>query len=507
MSKNIRNYTKDPQILLSEGDEMMSQEENSPPFGPMKFEPESHRDSALLSPTSFTRNPEEEEDDDEKNPIQKNFLSYSSLEVDETPRFVARQGGIKLREEKKKKIKGCFKEIKRFLAMYCEATPEACHLRERLALVLTVFICSKMVLEAKKLEKIVPQLFLASYCCLGYQIFEKVLLHRLTQMAEHSFDLANKVLLAFGVFIFHLQHNKLINERYMAIVPFLFLIEIVMYGKHCLTSQSREKDKKMIWRVFCLFQTAMIAAQLNNLIEIAAIAAKVDNFIDIEWKETLVFTWFYLGVISLYAPFAVLILTVVILASVLTCDMKSLRLLGSKSLGYIWNICWNLLNPVALIIMYGFFKKIESEESKDDDIFELGLILARKLSMYLMAFSALFFLILRKSKFNIFQDLGMTFQSPKNKDTLEKIEDQNKIAFFLMVPSTHLNRTSQGINKENICKINKDHSCQNKEQGNLCKICENNISNVILAGCGHGKIYKIENNVNNSERIIEIINK
>jgi len=482
----MNENSRDSQLLISEADVLINQEAD------FDSSSELNKKGSDLLPSNSNSLRKNLKEDYKKVPtqefeeIQKRHLpSSSSDEIILDPNLICEQE-TELKEAKKKKIHEFLKlNVKKFLAIYCEVTPLACLLRERWVFLLSVFICSKIALETKRTEKLAPQLFLASYCCLGLQMIENLLLYRKVansraQKVEALFDLADKALLAFVIFLLDLQHDKRINEWFMVLSPLLYLLEIQMYRKHCLIAQCQEDDKKVVWRVFCLFQTAMIAA-------------KVTKIINFKWKETLVFMWSYAGIHALYAPFAFLLLVVVSLTAIRDRDVRTLRLLRSRIPGYIWNICFNLLNAAGVVIVFGFSAKIDS---KEDDTFRSGLAFSKNLSSLLVIYLALLFPILKKSNFNLFQDLGVTFQSQvarvvsRKKYNLVNTENQSKRAFFLMISPTYFSQLTDVSQSqfEEMAQKNDIENPQTKEEENLCYICENHVSNAILAECGHGGV-------------------
>jgi len=498
---NENRDEKDTQLLISEPDAVVTQTEETKASFPDQtgVEAESHRFPASskqdinLPPSNPLGGAVEA--DDEEIPIQeesegtqvKELLLSSSDDVILSP-SLAPERDVEL--EKEKAIHKCLKStIKGFFASYCEVSTVACILRERWVLLLSVLICSKTALETKNTEILAPRLFLVSYCCLVYHMIENMLQYRFlrtttnirNEKVECLFDFADKALLTLFMLILNLHYYRLINEWLTVLPPLLFLMELVMYRKHCLISQS-QNDMKIVARIFYVLQSLVIAAKMTDIM-------------DSQWKGTLIFLWIYLSIHSLYALFAGLLLAAVCLTSILNLDGRALHFLKTRILGYIWLIGYHMVDVAGLIVLLGLFDKIDSNEN---DMLEFGLTTAENLSSFLVTFAALLFPVLKKANSNLFQDLGTTLQSQvaraasQKKYAIIKTEDQNKLAYFLRISSTYFSQLrdiSQSQFEEMMMVQKNDiENPQSKEEGRLCYICENHVSNAILVECGHGGV-------------------
>jgi len=96
-----------------------------------------------------------------------------------------------------------------------------------------------------------------------------------------------------------------------------------------------------------------------------------------------------------------------------------------------------------------------------------------------------------------FEDLRATLQNQivsggsQKKYTLVNIENKKKTAFFSMVSPTYfciLKDFSEEMKEKIPQKFSTDDLENQLKEENLCYICENNTSNAILAGCGHGGV-------------------
>ncbi len=373
--------------------------------------------------------------------------------------------------------------IGRFLASYSEITTAASLLRQRVIFLLSIFVCSTAALENNNMEKVIPVLFGASYFGLGYQIIENLIKCRYlktvnsgSQKMECIFEMANRMILILSILSFNLQYYGVISQIFMLLSPLLFTLEVVMYLKNSSRleeSQGRD-DMKIVEKVFFMVQSFMIAAKMNNLI----------NF---EWETNLIFLWIYLGMHSACIILTALLLALVISASILSFDTETLGLLKSKILGYIFHISYFGLNVVGLIILTGIFEKIRPNE---ESTIQIGLLCAKRLSLFLVIYTVLLFPILKRFKIRPFEDLRITLQNQvvsgasQKKYTLIRMDAESKIAFFSMVSATYFNLLSDFSHEQ--CK---ETDLENsKEEENLCFICESNGANAILGDCGHGGV-------------------
>jgi len=198
------------------------------------------------------------------------------------------------------------------------------------------------------------------------------------EKVECVFDFADKAIILFFISILNLQYYKLINEWFMVFPPLFFLLEILIYRRHCLISQHQD-DMKIIGRIFFVLQSLMIALKMTNIY-------------DFHWKTTFLSLWIYLSIYGLYAIFAGLLLVAVCLTSILNLDGRTLCFLRTRILGYVWHIGCYMVNIAGLIILFGLFYKID--DSNDDETLQLGLEITNNLSSFLVVFSALLFPLL-----------------------------------------------------------------------------------------------------------------
>jgi len=352
-----------------------------------------------------------------------------------------------------------------------------------------------MALEIKSTPEFVSLSFLTLYFCLGYQITEDLIQYRYlkktnfgSQKMEYIFEMTDKIALIFFLGILNLRYFRVIGESFVLLTPLAFLLEASFYWRNSLTSQSQN----IITRLFYIFQSALIAAKMNN-------------YLDLEWKTTLVLVWIYLGINAAYAILAGLLLTSVSLSSIINYDREYLLQLKSEIVGYIWHISYNAFNVVGIILLIGRF-------GDADELVHKGLLFAKKLSIFLLAYTVLLFPLLKKQTLDLFQDLLTILQVqithdektlPK-KHALVKAQEENKKEFFMMISQTYFSLRKEEEMKEKI--TNKEQTpadaislsinnidenqlniSQDKKE-NMCYICESTVSNAILIDCGHGGV-------------------
>ena len=409
------------------------------------------------------------------------------------PELISRQG-FELEAQTNSPQKGCLRsKLQLLLASYCEITEAASLLRKKWLVLLSAFVCSRIALEIKEPERAIPFLFLVSYSCLSLLLIEDLVrccylktASSGPQRVECMFGIIHKALMMLFILSLNLQYFRLMSPIVTLLPPLLFLAEFVMYLKNPLISQSQENDMRIVERIFYVLQSWMIAIKINNLV-------------DLGWRGTLALLWIYLITYALYALLAGLLLFAVTFATIVNLDFQTLVFLRSRIFGYIWHISYHGLYVVGFILLLGVFEKVDSDE---DEILQVGLLCARKLSAFLLIYSTLLFQILKRFNASSFDDLRFTLQNqvvPRKKYTLikaEEEEDQKKKAFFLMVSHTyfsllteemmmHRNKLlSKGNGNENSTEL---APSQQKEES-LCYICEDNVSNAILTECGHGGV-------------------
>ena len=428
--------------------------------------------------------------------------------------------------------------VRTFLGSFCERTAVASLLRKKCIVLLSVFLCSGLALEMKMTMKVIPSWFSILYMCLGYQIAEDIIRYSYLKKTNEGsqkmaclFEMTQQIALMLFLFVFNLKYERIISGSFILLTPLLFMLEAALYWRNPSTSQSQN----IVTRLFYILQSSLIAAKMNNMI-------------DLEWKTTLVFLWIYLGINAVYAVLAGLLLISVSLSSIINFDREYLSLLKNEVVGYIWHISYNAFNVAGIILLIGYFGDAE-------DILEVGLFFAQKLSLFLGVYTVFLFPLLKKQTLDLFQDLLTILQvqvTPdaepvQKKHALVKTDNQNKKEFFLMISSTYFSLLKKTEMKEIIQKkesnenpvgfvslsISADENqhpadiSEEKKEDVLCYICENNESNAIIAECGHGgvccdcvvksveqknecmecrkpvkAIYKIENNSETEGKII-----
>lgn len=378
--------------------------------------------------------------------------------------------------------------IRSLLAGYCEQTSVASLLRKRWVIIFSAFVCCKVASKEEKTEKLVPTLFLIAYFCLGLLIVQGVFRYRFLKKAnsgcqriESIFEMGDYALLMIFILGLNLLYYRVINETFLFLIPLLFLLEIVMHLRTPSISQSQNNDIKFAMRLFYFLQSLLIAAKMNNLI-------------NSDWKTTLAFLWIYLGIKAGFAILTSLLLASVTLTAIVNLDTETLAVLKNKMIGYIWHISYYCLNVVCFVILLGVFQKIESDQ---ENIMRAGLTAAKKLCIFLLISTTFLFPILKRFNVSPFEDLRATLQNQivsggsQKKYTLVNTENKKKIAFFSMISPTYfslLKDFSEEMKEKSPQKIS-THDLENQlKEENLCYICENNASNVILAGCGHGGV-------------------
>jgi len=398
-------------------------------------------------------------------------------------------------------------ERRGFFGSLLEMTATTCFLRKGFMNLLSVFVSCFAALEIKDNDKLIICLFAVGYFCVFYQVVEDTIQYLRTksrnnssQKVEFCFDIADKISLLFFIFTLNLQYYSWVDQNFALLSPCLFLAETIIYSKKSTISQN-EKEMNVILKS-CYFLQSLL------------IIAKTTGFIDISWEGTLIFLWIGLGIYTCYALFAGLLILCLFMASILQLNTQILSILKNRILGYIWCVSYYTLNGIAFMILIGLFQKLNSDNEK---ILWLGLQCGRNLSGFLIVYTLLFFSILKKSaRSSPFQDLGFTFQSqsgnqvppksPEKKYQLVRAQDESKAALFLMTSPTYFTLLKEGSSQEEIQKAqtqlnSEDHSDEKienaercgskapeiKEEG-LCYICENNKSNAVLTGCGHGGV-------------------
>ena len=481
MNENTNDYG-DTQLTIFESDASLGQGESLSSF-PQGQEPESFID--LDSNKEDPPNPR-------KRTLEKEYekiLIQEEAEGVEGKEFLLNSSdNVILKDivkEKKKIINKCLNStFKWFFTNYCEVSMVACTLRERWVFLFSVLICSKAALEVKNPQILVPRLFLILYCCLVYQMIENMYKYRFlrtttnlrNEKTECLFDFADKVLITFFLSILNLHYYKLINEWLLIFPPILFLLETLMYQKHCLITQAQD-DMKIVVRIFYVLQSLMIAL-------------KITHILDLQWRTTLSFLLVYLAINGVYAIITSLLMIALCLTFFINFNFQIFRVLRNRLLGYIWHIGFSLVNVASLIALLGFFDKISS---KENETLDWGLGVAKSLSSFLMIFSALLFPILKKHDFNPFHDVRTALQNqmiPK-KYTVRKTEEREREAFFLMISPTYFSKLrdmTQEKFDEMTQKTILKNPLQNKEEEDLCYVCENHVSNAILGECGHGGV-------------------
>jgi len=427
---------------------------------------------------------------DSSGPNHRELILLSPTSSSEQERDLETQGDSRL-------------ERRSFLGSLLEMTVATSFLRKSFMILLSVFVSSFAALEVKDNEKLFISLFAVCYVCLFYQVFEDTIQYltmksrnNFSQKLEFIFDIADKILLIFFVFTLNLQYYSWVNKNFALLSPCLFLAEAVFYNKKSTIPQN-QKEINVILKS-CYFLQSLF------------ITAKMTNYIDISWEGTLFFLWIELGIYTCYAVFAGLLILCLGMASILQLNRRILSILKTRILGYIWCVSYYALNGIAFMILIGLFQKLNTGNEK---ILWLGIRCARNLSGFLLIYTLIFFSILKRSAGSSpFQDLGFTFQtqnenqgsppkSPEKKYQLVMSDkDESKSALLLMISPTYFTILKDGSTKEDIQKAQRQFQSEEsanietvesrneiKEDG-LCYICENNKSDAVLTGCGHGGV-------------------
>ncbi len=368
---------------------------------------------------------------------------------------------------------------KNYLESWCERTSEASFLRKSFAVLLTIFAGSLAALKIKDTEKLVPILFLVACLGLLFQIFEDTvhyynslrMRNNTSEKWEYLFEITDKAFLV--VFLLSLYSKAVFGELVMFLTPSLFLIEIMFYVEKSSISQS-DKETKVIFKAFYFIQSLLIALKING-------------FVDYDWKWTLFFLWIYLGAYACYALFTGVLLLSAGLASIMHVNRQTFSLLKKKIAGYAWQVPYYALNGVAFFVLIGIFQKLDAQ---NEEILLSSLRCAKNLSTFLLIYTFFLFPTLKRldmASFSAFggpssQDVDLDL-SLKNKKMFLKAQDENKTAFFLMISPTYFRKLEDNDFHEDL-----ENPQQEQDITQSCYICENNVSNAILAGCGHGGI-------------------